>query len=155
MRLLGGVRTDTSLVTGTDRGLTIAGNYLVGSDSMQITGELAHAIAIDYAFFLCKKLDQQYSVHAVINRRKAIRRIIHIAGNMHKIIDQQYGRSTRQIFWRQPVYDFTAQKFVILTLQCDQCSIGAPHNCNVCEFCAHVTSKKIKVCHNCGNFVKI
>ena len=121
MRMKGNIRINPVFI-GIGHGITINNQHVRGSESRRITSELLHAIIIDYAFYVHSQTDKIYSIHDIINRRKATRRMIHNAEVMHKVIDKVTTSRSGNICplllrgkpyaWNQEVYDFETQKFI-------------------------------------------
>lgn len=116
MRIKGNIRIDTSVIIGIGYGITIHDTHIRDSNGIKITNEMIHAIVIDYAFYQLSRLNNIYSVYALVARRKATRRIMHNADKMHKIIDRDYNcpllSRGKPYAWNQEVYDFETEKFI-------------------------------------------
>lgn len=117
MRIKGKIRIDTPTVrVDINNGVFIKDYILLGSRDKKITNELLHAITVDYAFWRLAQIDQIYTVHDIVARRKATRRIIHDVDTMHNIIDQQYNCPLllrgKPYAWNEEVYNFNQQKFI-------------------------------------------
>lgn len=115
MRMKGKIRIN-SVVIGIGNGISINNLHIRGSESRRITNELLHAIIIDYAFFVHSQTEKIYSIHDIINRRKATRRMMHNADIMHKVIDSQFNcpllSRGKPYAWNHEVYNFETQKFI-------------------------------------------
>ena len=115
MRMKGNIRINPVFI-GIGHGITINNQHVRGSESRRITSELLHAIIIDYAFYVHSQTDKIYSIHDIINRRKATRRMIHNAEVMHKVIDSQFNcpllSRGKPYAWNKEVYNFETQKFI-------------------------------------------
>lgn len=122
MRMQGGIRIDNII------GIEIRGGGIIEIDNKsgyhkvhcgfhRITNELLHALVVDYSFHQLQINDIRYSIHDIILRRKAIRRIIHNAEVMHKVIDREFNcpllSRGKSYAWNKEVYDFTLNKFIL------------------------------------------
>ena len=115
MRMQGKIRINP-ITIGIGNGITIGNLQVRGSETRRITNELLHAIVTDYSFYVHAQTEKIYSIHDIISRRKATRRMIHNAEVMHKVIDSQYNcpllSRGKSYPWNKEVYDFSLQKFI-------------------------------------------
>ena len=115
MRMQGGIRINP-ITIGIGNGVTIGNLQVKGSEARRITNELLHAIVVDYSFHVHSQTEEIYSIHDIIDRRKATRRMIHNAEAMHKVIDSQFSCPLllrgKPYAWNQEVYNFNLNKFI-------------------------------------------